>query len=125
MHYGLFLGIFCSLRTIIQLAIKMPTATVPIIRLANALISGVTPSLIFENMTIGNVLAPAPDVKLAITKSSSDRVKANSQPDSIDGVMSGKVMSNATCMGLPPRSIAASWSDRSMLDRRDCTITAT
>ena len=73
----------------------------PIIIVANALMSGVTPSLIFEKIIIGKVLAPAPDVKLAITRSSKDRVNANSHPESIDGAIKGKVISKATCMGLP------------------------
>ena len=97
----------------------------PIIIVANALMSGVTPSLIFEKIIIGMVLAPAPDVKLAITRSSKDRVNANNQPDSIDGAIKGKVISKAPCMGLPPKSIAASCNDWSILLSRDCTITAT
>jgi hypothetical protein len=32
-------------------------------------------------------------VKLAITRSSKDRVNANSHPESIDGAIKGKVMS--------------------------------
>ena len=72
---------------IIQLAITIPILTVPIIRVAKAFTSGVTPSFILEKMTIGKVLAPAPEVKLAITKSSKDSVKAKSQPDNIEGVI--------------------------------------
>ena len=96
---------------IIQLAITIPILTVPIIRVAKAFTSGVTPSFILEKMTMGKVLAPAPEVKLAITKSSKDSVKAKSQPDNIEGAIRGKVMSKAICMGRPPRSMAASWRD--------------
>ena len=79
----LLVFLFCLY--IIQLAMIIPILTVPIMRVANALMSGVTPSLILEKITIGRVLAPAPEVKLAITKSSSDSVKANNHPDSIEG----------------------------------------
>ena len=78
-----------------------------------------------EKITMGNVLAPAPEVKLAITRSSSDSVKASSQPEAMAGAIRGRVMSRVTAKGLPPRSIAASSSDWSMFASRACTITAT
>ena len=65
-------------------------------RVARALISGVTPSFILEKITIGKVLSPAPAVKLAITKSSKDHVKAKSHPQIIAGAMIGSVTSNNT-----------------------------
>ena len=37
---------------------------------ASALISGATPNLTFEKITIGNVLAPGPETKLEMTRSS-------------------------------------------------------
>ena len=73
---------------------------------------------------MGKVLAPAPEVKLAITRSSRDSVKANSQPEIIEGAISGRVISKVTCMGRPPRSMAASSRDSSILASRACTITA-
>ena len=50
------------------------------ISVAKALILGDTPIRTEENTTIGKVVASGPDAKLAITKSSSERLKDNSQP---------------------------------------------
>ena len=47
---------------------------------ASALMSGLTPSRTLEKITIGSVEAPGPVTKLATTRSSSDSVKASSQP---------------------------------------------
>jgi hypothetical protein len=47
--------------------------------------------LIEENTTIGRVEAPGPEVKLATTTSSSDNVKASSQPETSAGAISGSV----------------------------------
>src|SRR3569623_3050227 len=74
---------------------------------------------------IGNVAEPGPVVKLAITRSSSDSVKASIQPATIAGAISGKVTATHARTGLQPRSIAASSSERSSEPRRDCTTTAT
>ena len=41
-------------------------------------------------MRIGNVVDPGPDVKLAITRSSSDSVKANIQAAATAGAIKGK-----------------------------------
>ena len=71
---------------------------------ANALMSGVTLSFTFEKMYIGKVLLPGPDTKLAITRSSSDSVKASSQPAIIAGAINGKVMSKTMRRGRQPRS---------------------
>ena len=49
----------------------------------SALISGVTPSLTFEKINTGKVVAPGPDTKLAITTSSNESVRASSQPEII------------------------------------------
>ena len=61
--------------------------TVRIISVASALIFGDTPIRTEENTTIGSVLAPGPETKLAITKSSNDSVKASSQPAARAGAM--------------------------------------
>src|SRR6185295_17566246 len=50
------------------------TVTVLTISVANALISGVTPSRTLEKIIIGNVLVDGPAAKLAMTRSSSDSV---------------------------------------------------
>ena len=42
-------------------------------------------------MRIGSVVAPGPVVKLAITRSSSESVKASIQPAAIAGAISGSV----------------------------------
>ena len=97
----------------------IPIDTTNIISVARALISGVTPSFTFEKITIGKVFDPAPDVKLAITKSSSDRVNASSHPESIAGEIMGRVISTNTLKGRPPRSMAASSSERFMVSIRD------
>lgn len=47
---------------------------------ARALISGFTPIRTLEKTSIGSVVAPGPDTKLAITRSSSESVNASSQP---------------------------------------------
>ena len=61
----------------------MQTATM--MSVASALISGVTPKRTFERISTGKVLEPGPEVKLAMTTSSSDKVKASSQPASSAG----------------------------------------
>ena len=43
-------------------------------------------------MRIGNVVAPGPVVKLAITRSSSESVNASIHPAAIAGAISGNVM---------------------------------
>ncbi len=63
--------------------------------------------------------------KLATTTSSSDRVKASSQPATSAGAMIGSVMRPNTVRRLAPRSIAASSSDRSISCRREDTTTVT
>ena len=57
-----------------------PTETNTMITVAKALMSGVTPRRTFEKISIGSVVAPGPDTKLAITTSSSESVKASNQP---------------------------------------------
>jgi len=71
------------------------------------------------------VVAPGPEVKLAMTRSSSDRVKARIQPDATAGAMIGSVISKKVRTGGEPRSSAASSIERSKVSKRDCTTTAT
>ena len=92
---------------------------------AIALMSGVTPSRTLAKISIGSVVALGPDTKLEMTRSSSDRVNASSQPETSAGSSIGTVMSKKTASGRPPRSIAASSSDSSMPARRERTTTAT
>ena len=92
---------------------------------ARALTSGVMPSRTFEYMTMGRVLDSGPETKLAMTRSSKDKVKASNQPDSMAGAISGRMMSKVTPMGRQPKSMAASSKARSMAVRRACTTTAT
>ena len=47
---------------------------------ARALISGVTPRLTCEKISMGSVLAPAPARKKAMTNSSSERAMASRDP---------------------------------------------
>jgi hypothetical protein len=58
---------------------------------ATAFISGDTPDLIFEKISIGNVITPEPVVNEAFIKSSKDCVKAKSVPAKIPGASRGKV----------------------------------
>ena len=64
-------------------------------------------------------------VKLAITRSSSDSVKASIQPAMIAGRIRGSVTATKAPTGSQPRSIAASSRLRSSEPSRDCTTTAT
>ena len=76
-------------------------------------------------MRIGSVVAPGPVVKLAITRSSSDNVKASIQPDAMAGAISGRVTVRKVLSGGQPRSIAASSRLVSKSRSRACTTTAT
>jgi hypothetical protein len=76
-------------------------------------------------MRIGSVVAPGPVVKLAITRSSSDKVKASIQPDASAGAISGSVTVRNVFNGGQPRSIAASSRLVSNVNSRDCTTTVT
>ena len=87
--------------------------------------SGLTPRRTLEKITIGSVLEPGPATKLVMTRSSSDSVNASSQPESSAGKMIGSVMRKKTLCGRAPRSIAASSSESSICDRRDCTTIVT
>lgn len=55
-----------------------------------------------ENTSIGSVVAPGPETKLAITRSSSDRVNASIQPEISAGAIIGKVMTKNTFSGGAP-----------------------
>ncbi|KUQ61854.1 spermidine/putrescine ABC transporter permease, partial [Enterobacter kobei] len=69
-----------------------------------AVISGLTPMRTLEKTSIGSVVAPGPETKLAITRSSSDRVNASSQPEITAGMIIGRVMMKKTFSGVAPRS---------------------
>ncbi len=56
-----------------------------------------------EKTCIGRVLAPGPEVKVAMTRSSNDRVNASSQPASMAGQISGRVITRTTFNGWLPR----------------------
>jgi hypothetical protein len=58
-----------------------------------AFISGVTPSLTIEYIFIGSVVDLGPAAKLAMTKSSRDRVNDNSHPETTAGTIIGRVIS--------------------------------
>ena len=80
---------------------------------------GLTPRRTLENITIGKVDDPGPETKLAITKSSNDKVKANNQPDTNAGAIAGRVISKNTQIDDAPRSCAASSIDSSIFDNLD------
>ncbi|MNF05628.1 hypothetical protein D3C80_2054040 [compost metagenome] len=78
-----------------------------------------------ENTNIGKVVAPGPATKLAITRSSSDRVNASIQPATSAGAIIGSVITKNTFSGVAPRSIAASSIERSSSRRRELITTET
>ena len=85
-----------------------PRVTTPTKIVETAFISGVTPSLTIEYIFIGRVVDPGPEVKLAITRSSSDRVKDKSQPEITAGRIIGSVIKINVLNGVHPKSSAAS-----------------
>ena len=74
---------------------------------------------------MGKVLLPGPEVKLEITKSSQDSVKASSQPDRMAGKMIGRVMTKNTLTGRAPKSMAASSRAVSKVASRELMMTVT
>src|SRR6202166_1821489 len=95
------------MRDIHKLTPTIMSVTTVMVIVASTLISGQTPSRTFENTTMGRVLLPGPEVKLEITRSSHDKVKASSHPDRIAGKMIGRVMTKNTLSGRAPKSMAA------------------
>jgi hypothetical protein len=95
------------------------TATNAIKRVAKALIAGVIPILMFEKITRGNVVAPGPVRKLAITTSSSDKVNANNHPDINDFRRRGTLMYMKDTIALAPRLRADSSTDLSSAIKLD------
>ena len=99
---------------IISDQVTAATLTMPIRMVAMALISGVTPRRTDEKMRIGRVVEPGPDRKLAITRSSSDRVKLSSQPATMAGAIFSAISSIGTFQGMmapttPSGSGRAGW----------------
>ena len=88
-----------------------PTVTIEIMIVDKALISGLTPKRTDEKIFIGKVVAEGPAAKEAMTRSSSDSVKANSQPEMTAGAMIGNVTDRKASIGVQPRSSAASSND--------------
>ena len=97
---------FCLLP--INEALTTPRVTTPTNIVETAFISGVTPSLTIEYIFIGRVVDPGPDVKLAMTKSSSDKVKDSNQPAITAGRIIGRVININVLKGVHPKSSAAS-----------------
>ena len=58
---------------------------------ASALTTGLTPKRTLEKITIGSVLEPGPDKKLAKITSSKESVNAKNHPEAIAGKMRGNV----------------------------------
>ena len=55
---------------------------------------------------------PGPETKLAITRSSSDKVKASNQPEMIAGMIIGSVMTKNTFSGVAAMDLGASPAGR-------------
>src|SRR6185437_5474478 len=85
-----------AIRAIHKLTPMIMIDTTEMVSVASTLISGLTPRRTLENTTMGRVLLPGPEVKLEITRSSQDRVKASSQPERMAGNMMGSVMTKNT-----------------------------
>src|SRR5699024_5050509 len=94
------------------------------IKLAMALISGLTPIRTAEKISIGKVVEPGPETKLAKTKSSRDNAKDIIAPASKDGAIIGTVIRKNTFHGRAPRAMAASSIERSISRTRDDTTPA-
>ena len=58
-----------------------------------AMMLGLMPCLTLPKIAVGSVSIPAPLTKLVMMKSSSEMMKARSQPDTIPGIISGKRIS--------------------------------
>ncbi len=103
---------------------RVTTVTVMV---ASTLISGLHPQAPppFENTTMGRVLLPGPDVKLDITRSSQDRVKASSHPDKMAGNMMGSVITKKHLQGTRAEIMAASSRAVSKVAMREFTMTVT
>ncbi len=123
--YLLMCVVCLRLRWAIHQAINTAMVAAKITNVARALICGLIPMRTLENTCIGKVVDPGPDTKLAITKSSKDRVKASNQPDIKAGAIIGKVTKKNTFQGGAPKSCAASSIDSSSSCRREDTTTAT
>ena len=95
------------------------------ISVAKALILGETPKRTEENTTIGKVVAPGPEAKLAITKSSKDKLNDTNQPATSAGEIIGTVIKKKVLSGVAPKSIAASSIDISSSRNLEDTTTAT
>ena len=104
---------------------QTPIVTKRIKIVAKALMSGDTPNLTFEKINMGKVVAPGPETKLDMTRSSRESVNARSHPEIIAGKIIGSVISQITLTGFAPRSIAAASSDYLISVSRDCMMTAT
>src|SRR6266850_190195 len=102
-----------SVRAISQKASDTSTNTTARNNVASALTSGLTPRRTLEKTAIGRVVADGPVTKLAMTRSSSDKVNAKSQPETRAGLIPGRVIRANTVQGRAPRSSAASSSARS------------
>ena len=100
---------------------KTPNEIIPTMILARALISGLTPKRILEKINIGRVVAPGPDKKLAITRSSRDKAKDKSQLETRAGAIRGRVIIIKTLKGFAPRSKAASSNETSKSLKRAFT----
>ena len=92
---------------------------------ARALISGLTPMRTLEKTSIGKVVAPGPETKLAITRSSSDSVKASSQPETHRRHNHRQRDDEEDLQRRGARSIAASSIEWSSSRRREEITTAT
>lgn len=95
------------------------------IKVARALILGDTPRRTEEKTIMGKVVAPGPEAKLAITRSSNDKLNDNNQPAVKAGAIMGTVICIKVLKGVAPKSMAASSMDKSSSRKRDDTTTAT
>jgi hypothetical protein len=81
-----------SKRTISQKASDTSAKTTTRNNIGSALTSALTPRRTLENTAIDRVVAKGSVTKLTMTRSSSDKVNARSQPEMKAGLMLGKVI---------------------------------
>ena len=98
---------------------KVQIETIKMMMVARALISGDRPRRTEEKISIGSVVESGPAMKLAITRSSIDMVKASKKAATSDGIKAGKITAKKTLIGPAPKSIAASSMEISNSRKRE------
>ena len=86
---------------------------------AKALISGESPRLMEEKISMGRVVDSGPAIKLVITTSSMDMVKESKKAAISAGMSEGSMTAKKTLSGPAPKSLAASSMEVSSSKKRE------